>query len=327
MLIHRLPAALALAAMLSMLFGTVRLPPPGVTAQELVPPETKGKTIPFFAASSGGNEVRNAGWFSSGWDRFVQNKALPYGTRHGRVWIHNPFGHVYGEDMSFLQWPEAVAAAAEAEPGSRAQRVLSRLADGAAFTAAMNRLVRAGIDVTVYVGSPMMLDPHDDSYEQWSRRARDTLSPLLAVEAYGPRRRIALGFDATYGQPDSHPGRAGWSAERRRAFNAQRAKLGGPRGYVARWLHELARRGHRIFLEPLPLARSPEMHGFGSVFQPRFLQRAGKSHRFRTWGRWAQLEDVRGEKVLLVFNKDVRKGIAEAHRRGLTALVPAQKLK
>ena len=171
-----------------------------------------------------------------------------------------------------------------------------------------------------------MLDPGDDTYADWSQRARDELAPLLAIDPYANGERVALGFDATYGQPAHHPAGFFWSADERQRVQRVYKKLGGPNGFVARWLEDLSSRGHRIYLDPMPLAKAKEMHGYGMMLHPRFLRQAGRRHRHRSWGRWAELADVRGERVLLVNQGNIQQGIDAARERGMTALVPAQKL-
>lgn len=196
---------------------------------------------PVFSASSGGNEIRNCGWWRRGWKTFVDSHALPAVRQTGSCWIHNPGGVVFGESMRFDQFSDCSRQARET-----GQPELLRISRWRAFTAQMSRLSRSG-RVLIYIGNPATMTVRDgEATISWIDRAATELGPVLAI-----RPKPILAFDATYGHP----------ADPSRGYG----RMGGPKGLIALLLTNLSQNGYEILVEPNILADATWLRGIAGV--------------------------------------------------------------
>lgn len=239
---------------------------------------------PLFSAASGGNEIRNCGWWRGGWEEFIERKALPTVRRHGRVWIHNPGGVINGQAMRFQQFTDC-----EDQAALTGNKTLAAVADWRAFSRQMSRVAAEG-ELVIYIGCPATLSLHKgESDDEWLRRALAEAEPIFAIEP-----KPIVGFDATYG----HPADAS-----RGAFG----RFGGERGLIARVLREFTDRGYEVLVEHAILAEATWMRDLaGLVTDEWYLetQLRGRDvrlpHYLSHWGDYLKPSEIRGRQVRLL---------------------------
>lgn len=142
--------------------------------------------------------------------------------------------------------------AIEGEPMQFEQRRQAReagldwLAEGEA--AAWRSLTRKGVEIIIYLGSPSLLpDTRGDDWQTWLIRALAELAPALDSGC-------SLAFDASHDLPaDSH---------------------------AYRLIRVLQLYGHRVYIEPLPLATHPHLHDLPAMARERWFEAHGGDSRF-----------------------------------------------